>query len=147
MRKSKFSYNLVSVIGYGTFITRGIWKDKKNVEVCIIKDYIRIFPKGNWFPYVLPCKGALVYALKFDVTEEELRNLDIYEGIPENYFKREKIEVYNKYNKPFKAFIYLPTKIMIKEYNLSVDMDKNDNWKKEIKKYPEVLNKFPELGI
>ncbi|MFX1392625.1 MAG: hypothetical protein ACFFAH_03540 [Promethearchaeota archaeon] len=26
---------LLSVVGYGTFITHGYWKDKLNVEVCL----------------------------------------------------------------------------------------------------------------
>lgn len=143
----KISDDLVSVIGYGTFITRGIWKDKKNVEVCFIKDYIRIFPRRSWFPYVLPCRGGSFYALKFDVTKQELKNLDKYEGVYENYFKLEEVEGYKKDNQLFKAYIYLPTEDTIKELKLSVELDKNDNWKEEIKKFPEVLNKFPELGI
>jgi len=146
LKKSKSSYNLVSIIGYGTFITRGIWKNKKNVEVCIIKDYIRIFPEGNSFPFVLPSEGSSFYALKFDVTQDELKNLDFYEGVSENYFKRETILAYNKNKELFKAYLYVPTKIMIKNYNLSIEMDENDKWKEEIKKFPEILKVFPELG-
>ena len=70
------SPNLFSVVGYGTFITHGHWKNKRNIEVCLVKDYIRILPKGNWFPYVIPLRESSFWALKFEVTEQELRDLD-----------------------------------------------------------------------
>jgi serine protease inhibitor len=138
-------YNLVSVIGYGTFISRGIWRTKKNVEVCIVKDYIRIYPEGHWYPFILPLKGSSLYALKFDVTKEELRNFDFYEGVSENYFKREIIEVYCKNNEKIQAYIYLPTDQLITKYKISIDLDEKDRWKEEIKKDPEIIEKFPEL--
>jgi len=73
---SELPSNLISIVGYGTFITQGYWKKKINVEVCLIKDFIRIFPKGNWFPYALPCKHSSFWALRFCVYEEELDELD-----------------------------------------------------------------------
>jgi len=61
------SSDFIPIIGYGTFITHDFWKDKKNVEVCIVKNYIRIFiPKRNWFPYALPLKNSFFKALKFE---------------------------------------------------------------------------------
>ena len=72
--------------------------------------------------------------------------MDFYEGVSENYFKREFILACNTNKEPFKAYLYVPTEIMIKKYNLSIEMDKNDKWKEEIKKFPEILKLFPELG-
>ncbi len=145
MRELNPSYNLVSVIGYGTFISRGIWRTKRNVKVCVVKGYIRIYPEGYWYPFVLPSEGSSFYALKFDVTKEELRQLDFYEGVSENYFRREIIEVYHKSNEKIQAYIYLPTDQLIIKYNLSVDLDEMDRWREEIKKDPEIIEKFPEL--
>ncbi|MFX0019634.1 MAG: gamma-glutamylcyclotransferase family protein [Promethearchaeota archaeon] len=145
MREFNPSYNLVSVIGYGTFISRGIWRTKRNVEVCLIEGYIRIYPEGFWYPCVLPSERSSFYALKFDVTKEELRYLDFYEGVSENYFKREIIEVYLKNNEKVQAYIYLPTDQLITKYKLSVNLDEKDRWKEEIKKDSEIIEKFPEL--
>ncbi|MFX1494659.1 MAG: gamma-glutamylcyclotransferase family protein [Promethearchaeota archaeon] len=139
------SSNLVSVIGYGTFISRGIWRTKKNVEVCLVKDYIRIYPEGYWYPFILPSKGSSLFALKFDVTKEELKDLDFIEGVSENYFKREVIEVYRKNNEKIQAYIYLPTDQLITKNKLSVILDDKDRWKEEIKKDSEIIEKFPEL--
>ncbi|MFX1356242.1 MAG: gamma-glutamylcyclotransferase family protein [Promethearchaeota archaeon] len=144
--KNKSSSNY-SIVGYGTFITRGYWKDKNNVEICLVRDYIRIFPPGNWFPYVLPYKSSSFYALKFDVNKKELANLDFYEGIADKYFERKtvKILVNNKYM--ISAFIYVPSKSTIKSQKLTPEIDKNDLWKEEIKKFPEIVNIFPELTL
>jgi len=117
------SSSLYSVVGYGTFITRGYWKSKKNVEICLVRDYIRIFPPGNWFPYVLPCKLSSFFALKFDVNKEELGKIDFY----------------------ISAFIYVPSESTIKSQKLTPEIDKNDCWKEEIKKFPKLVSMFPEL--
>ena len=93
------SPNLHSVIGYGTFITNGLWKDKQEVTVCLVKDYIRILPEGSWFPYALPFNGGSFYALKFEVESKELKNLDYYEGIQYRFFERVKIKTYLKTKK------------------------------------------------
>ncbi|MFW9945231.1 MAG: gamma-glutamylcyclotransferase family protein [Candidatus Odinarchaeota archaeon] len=139
------SSNLVSVIGYGTFISRGIWRTKKNVEICLVKDYIRIYPEGYWYPFILPSEGSSFFALKFDVKKEELKDLDFIEGVSENYFKREVIEVYRKNNEKIQAYIYLPTDQLITKNKLSVSLDDKDRWKEEIKNDSEIIEKFPEL--
>lgn len=145
MKLNNDSASLYSVVGYGTFITQGYWKDKKNVEVCLVKDYIRIFPSGNWFPYALPCKSSSFYALKFDVHQEELTQLDFYEGVAESYFERKIVNIFLMNKKVIRAFLYLPTKSTILSQNLTPDIDKNDFWKEEIKKFPEIIKMFPEL--
>lgn len=143
--KSLSESNLISVIGYGTFITRGLWKNKQNVVACLIKDYIRIFLEDDWYPYAIPLTGASFYALKFDVSEVDLKILDYYEGVPDGIFKRVKIEVLLKNDIKIEAFIYLPTDNIIKSYNLSPELDRFDRWKEKIKKIPEIGEKFPEL--
>ena len=137
-------FKLISIIGYGTFITRNLWKDKKNVEVCTVKNFTRIYPKNSWFPYVLRSKGSFK-ALKFDVNEQELETLDRIEGVFEGLFKRVNTEIYLKNDQKASAFIYVPTDKTIKLQNLFIELDKTDQWKEEIKKYSEIVNKFPEL--
>ena len=140
------STDFIPIIGYGTFITHGFWKDKKNVEVCVVKNFIRIFiPERNWFPYALPLKNSYFKALKFEVTKRELEELDIYEGVNSGLFKRLKTEVVLKNDKQIEAFIYIPTTNTIISQRLTSELDIFDSWKKEIEKSPEVLKKFPEL--
>ena len=137
--------NLISIVGYGTFITRGIWKDKRNVEVCLVQDFVRILPQESWFPYALPLKNAYFRALKFDVFESDLEYLDEYEGLHSGLFRRVKIEVTVKNEQKKEAHMYIPTDKTIKKYNLTPNIDKKDKWKDEIKKFPEVVKNFPEL--
>ena len=140
------STDFIPIIGYGTFITHGFWKDKRNVEVCVVKNFIRIFiPERNWFPYALPLKNSFFKALKFEVTKQELKELDIYEGVNSGLFKRLKTEVVLKNDKQIEAFIYIPTTNTIISQRLTSELDRFDSWKKEIEKSPEVLKKFPEL--
>lgn len=140
------STDFIPIIGYGTFITHGFWKDKKNVEVCVVKNFIRIFiPERNWFPYALPLKNSYFKALKFEVTKRELEVLDIYEGVNSGLFKRVKTEVVLKNNKQIEAFIYVPTINTIISQRLTSELDRFDSWKKEIEKSPEILKSFPEL--
>ena len=134
-----------SIVGYGTFITKSYWKDKEDVETCLVKDYVRIFPEGNWFPYILSCKGASFWALKFNVSEKELDDLDQYEGVSANLFKRVETKVKLKNNEEIRAYLYVPTEETIESQNLSHEMDKIDRWKEEIKKIPDIVKEFPEL--
>ena len=133
-----------SIIGYGTFITECFWKDKQGVQVCLVKNFTRIFPKNSWFPYVLPSKNSF-WALKFEVNEQQLSFLDIYEGISAGLFKRSNAEIEFKNGKNSMAFIYIPTENLIRTHNLRLELDKEDRWKNEIKKHAEIVSKFPEL--
>ncbi len=136
--------DLSSIIGYGTFITNNLWKDKPNVEVCLVKNFTRIYPKGSWFPYALRSNGSFK-ALKFDVNKQELETLDIIEGVYEGLFERVKTIIYLKNNTKSSALIYIPTDKTIKSQNLSLELDEIDRWKEEISKCSEVLKKFPEI--
>jgi len=137
--------DLISVVGYGTFITEGYWKDKENVETCIVKDFVRIYPKANWFPFILPAKGNSFKALKFDVEKGQLHALDLYEGVSADLYDRVKIQVFIKNDNKINAFIYVPTQKTIESQGLTPEMDKNDRWREKIKKFPEIVKKFPEL--
>jgi gamma-glutamylcyclotransferase (GGCT)/AIG2-like uncharacterized protein YtfP len=137
-------FNLISIIGYGTFITRNLWEDKKNVEVCTVKNFTRIYPKNSWFPYALRSKGSFK-ALKFDVSEQELETFDHIEGVVGGLFKRVKTEIYLKNDRISSAFIYVPTDKTIESQNLSLELDKTDRWIEEIKKCHEIVKRFPEL--
>jgi len=142
--KNSTGSDLSSIIGYGTFITNNLWKDKPNVEVCLVKNFTRIYPKGSWFPYALRSNGSFK-ALKFDVNKQELETLDIIEGVYEGLFERVKTIIYLKNNTKSSALIYIPTDKTIKSQNLSLELDEIDRWKEEISKCSEVLKKFPEL--
>jgi hypothetical protein len=137
--------NLFSVVGYGTFITKYYWKDKFNVEVCKVLDYIRIFPQGYWFPYAIQCEGSSFWALKFDVYKQDLDNLDYYEGVHSNLFERVETQIILKDGKKLNAFIYVPSEETIIKEKLTLDIDKHDRWKEEIKNFPDIIKKFPEL--
>ena len=138
------SSNLISIVGYGTFITRNLWNDKANVEVCLVQNFTRIYPKDNWFPYALRSNNSFK-ALKFDVNKQELETLDLIEGVSEGLFERVTTEIYLKNNKKSSAFIYIPTNNTIISQKLTLELDKTDRWMEEILKNSEVLNKFPEL--
>ena len=116
--KDQTNCNPCSIIGYGTFITRGVWENKVNVEVCVVQNYTRIYPKGYWFPFVLPSKESF-WALKFEVDPLQLEILDNYEGLSSGFFKRVVADIVLKDNSKSKAFIYVPTKKTIEEQNLS----------------------------
>ncbi len=142
---SKINSEIINVVGYGTFITKLQWINDPNVEVCTINDFIRILPRGNWFPYVLPLQKKSFKALKFSVDETHLKKLDIYEGVQANLFERVEIEIIIKNQNRINAFIYIPTKDTIKTQKLNPNIDENDSWKEEIKKFPEIIKKFPDL--
>ncbi len=136
--------NFISVIGYGTFITLGHWKNKFNVEVCTVNNFTRIFPRNSWFPYGLKSSGSFK-ALKFAVTKEEIKLLDMIEGVDNGLFKRVMVDILLKNNQPSSAFMYVPTEETLVSQKLSLESDKIDRWKEEIKKMPEIIRKFPDL--
>ena len=144
MSSDKKNQNCVSVIGYGTFITLGYWKDKKNVEPCLVRNYSRVFPRNYWFPVVFPSNDSF-WALKFDVTHEELNQLDNYEGVHLGIFKRIQIKVELKIGKKINAFLYIPTENLITSQMLTKELDTSDRWKEHIKTFPEIVQLFPEL--
>ena len=136
--------NLQPIIGYGTFITRGLWKNKINVEVCTVNNFTRIYPKGSWFPYALKSDGSFK-ALKFAIPKEEIKLLDEIEGVDSGLFKRVMVDILLKNNRSSSAFMYVPTEGTIVSQKLTLESDKIDRWKEEIKKIPEIVRNFPDL--
>ena len=112
-----------------------------------MRDFIRIFPEGNWFPFVLPSKGSSFKALKFDVKESYLDELDEYEGVPVGLFERIKVPIILVNRDIIDALIYVPTLKTIETKKLNPKLDKNDRWREEIKKIPEIVMRFPELVL
>jgi hypothetical protein len=74
-----------------------------------------------------------------------LKKLDNYEGVLSCIFKRVKTQILLKKEISQSAYIYIPTTEFIKVNGLHLELDKNDRWKEEIKKYPKIVRKFPEL--
>ncbi|MHA1105613.1 MAG: gamma-glutamylcyclotransferase family protein [Promethearchaeota archaeon] len=144
MSSDKKNHNVVSVIGYGTFITRRYWKDKQNVEPCLVSNYSRVFPPRYWFPVVLPSNDSF-WALKFDVTQAELNQLDNYEGVHLGLFERIQTKVELKTGNKIKAFLYVPTENFIISQMLTKELDTSDRWKDHVKTFPEIVQLFPEL--
>ncbi len=142
--KNNDSSNSNFIIGYGTFITLGHWKNKFNVEVCTVNNFTRIFPRNNWFPYALKSSGSFK-ALKFAVTKEEIKLLDEIEGVDSGLFKRVMVDILLKNNRASSAFMYVPTEETIVSQKLTLESDKIDRWKEEIKKIPEIVRNFPDL--
>lgn len=134
-------------MGYGTFITKLYyqWKNTIPIKACKVLNYVRIFPEDYPFPFVLPKKGAAFWALLFEISSSRLKKLDRYEGVHANFYNRVLTKVELKNGKIIQAFIYEPTKKTIKEENLSYKTDMEDKWQEEIKKHPEIVEKFPEL--
>ena len=133
-----------SVIGYGTFITRGYWKDKQNIEPCLVSNYSRVFPPNYWFPVVFPSNDSF-WALKFDVSQEELNQLDNYEGVHLGLFERIRTQVELKRGNKIIAFLYIPTENLIITQKLTIELDTSDRWKDHLKTFPEIVQLFPEL--
>jgi gamma-glutamylcyclotransferase (GGCT)/AIG2-like uncharacterized protein YtfP len=134
-----------TIVGYGTFITSKKWSNYSNVEVCLIKGYRRILPPGNWFPYVLPDESSQFWGLKFEVTFGQLSQLDKFEGVDTNLYYRRTIQVVLKDKSEINADIYLPTETTVIREKLTLEMDNVDAWKFEMKKYKEIVERFPEL--
>ncbi len=83
--------------------------------------------------------------LKFEVEKAQLNGLDQYEGVSAGLFKRVKTQVLLKNGNIIHAFIYVPTKKTIESQNLTFELDKRDRWREEIKKFSEIVKRFPEL--
>jgi len=112
--------------------------------VCTVNNFTRIFPRNNWFPYALKSAGSFK-ALKFAVTKEEIKFLDEIEGVDSGLFKRVMVDILLKNNRSSSAFMYVPTEETIVSQKLTLESDKIDRWKEEIKKIPEIVRNFPDL--
>ncbi len=136
----------VRVVGYGTFITRRTFERYKNLELCKVTGFKRVYPPRSGYPFALPCgEKDGFWALLFDVPVEELPSFDNYEGAPILY-ERKTISVQLKSSQMVSAEIYVASKKEIQDCNLTTTMDPTDRWRDVIKaKVPDLLEKFPEL--
>jgi len=112
--------------------------------VCTVNCFTRIFPINSWFPYALKSSGSFK-ALKIDVTKEDIKLLDVIEGVDNGLFKRLMVDILLKNNQPSSAFMYVPTEETIVSQKLTLESDEVDRWKEEIKKIPEIVRNFPDL--
>jgi len=137
----------MKIFGYGTFITSGIYQNFENVRAAYLPGYLRVLRPTDPFPYVLkddsntPPKGF--WGLVFEVTPDQLVDLDYYEG---SLYERIQVEcMYNDRRKEF-ITIYYPTKRSIKYYKLTEYIVDFDPWQEKIKTdHPEIVEEFPEL--
>lgn len=134
------------MIGYGTFITNQTYSEAKQVFVCKLRNYRRLWFGTTIYPFIIPDKEfAGLHALCFTLDKERLPSLDKYEGVEAGLYTREEIEVELESGDFCQAFIYIPTQKCINEYELTSTKDPNDSWMNEIKKTPEIGDKFPKL--
>jgi hypothetical protein len=139
---------LETIIGYGTFITRYMFSDKKNVRVVTVKGFKRVFnSKAAWYPFVLQDENASLKALAFEVTQRQMLSMDSYEGYfnkPEwDLYSRVKITMIDVDGKEKEAWIYKPTGLTIKKLNISSDWP--DTWIDVMKKDSKIVEMFPAL--
>ena len=102
------------LVGYGTFITRGTWKNYPSCRVCRVPGLRRVYdPKMAGFPFAIGDKQAEMLAVCFLVDEDSLEAFDRYEGVGQGLYERVKRDVLVKEDDGAwvsrKAWIYLPT--------------------------------------
>ncbi len=136
----------VYIVGYGTFIPNQTVLKSKDVQVCKIRNFRRIWTGETVFPFVLKDSAFPgFYGLVFQVSPSRLEKLDLYEGVDQGMFTRDSIEVELLSGENLKACTYVPTPKTIAEYNLSFASDPDDRWMEEIRKNSEVCSHFPQL--
>ena len=74
----------MKIFGYGTFITRGIYREYPNIRAAYLLGFIRIHRPVDPFPYILSNeynpKIRGFWGLVFEVDDRGLDQLDYYEG-------------------------------------------------------------------
>lgn len=102
-----------SVFGYGTFITKQMYKGKQNVRAAYLPNYYRVYRPQDWFPYILMDDNSFrnvksgFWGLLFYVTENELRHLDQYEG-EGSIYRRIRVDGLEKTGEETEFFVYYP---------------------------------------
>ncbi|GAB4308563.1 MAG: hypothetical protein Kow0069_06950 [Promethearchaeota archaeon] len=136
-----------SILGYGTFLTRGEWKGAEGVEPAFLSGYRRVLPPGNPFPFAIrdpDCPGF--WALKFEVTPLRLVELDHYEGIKEGLYHRRKLPARLVGGDRWAfVYVYLPTAATVRRFKLSPSLDPDDSWKEVLRADAELVARFPQL--
>jgi gamma-glutamylcyclotransferase (GGCT)/AIG2-like uncharacterized protein YtfP len=100
---------MANLFVYGTLLSKGIWKSIVNREYssdsAVLKVYARKKVKRKNYPGLIKRDGSKVEGMiYYDVSEEDFRNLDAYEG--EEYV-RKKVYVLLESGKGVDCFTYL----------------------------------------
>ncbi|MBD3352412.1 MAG: hypothetical protein GF364_13070 [Candidatus Lokiarchaeota archaeon] len=146
---------MMLVFGYGTFITKKIYKDKNNVQPAYLPRYFRVYRPRDWFPYVIKssdCNDSVdfkpgFWGLVFQVNKSELTELDLYEG-EGSLYKRISEQFLLPDGSKIDAFLYYPMKNTIRRYNLMDYIRLGDLWRKKIiEEHPDIVKEFPQLAL
>ncbi|MFW9890271.1 MAG: gamma-glutamylcyclotransferase family protein [Candidatus Thorarchaeota archaeon] len=138
------------LVGYGTFITKGTWKNYPSCRVCKVPGLRRMYdPKMAWFPFAIDDEETEMLAVCFLVDEDSLEAFDRYEGVGQGLNERVKREVLVKEEDGIwisrEAWIYLPTSSTM-ENPLFPWEDSDDRWLREnIQELVELHASFPEF--
>ncbi len=99
------------VVGYGTFITRRLWKQHPTRQVCWVLGHRRVYdPRFAPFPFAIKSADSSFLGILFPATESELERLDYYEGVDSGLYYRKTCTVrLAGTNQIESAWIYLPT--------------------------------------
>ena len=139
---------LTPMIGYGTFITSEIFRNKRNIEPCFIPHFRRIIPPAwDAYPFALPDPAYPgFFGLKFEVDALQLKELDLIEGVDSKLYYREKVEILIRGGKKTEAFIYIPTETTQNRFKITLTADLNDRWLEFIRQHHNLLREIPEVG-
>ena len=163
MEKKEDSEKQIKMIGYGTFIIRSASGESifKVVGTGSIKNFVRIYhPKfeelGIFYPFAVPTeKNSTLKALVYDISVEDLKELDYYEGVP-HLFQRTTCKVVLSDGKELETLIYIPSKSTCEQLkdrlrDIMNDEELNEMWEKDLwlksleKQYPLVKRIYPNL--
>ena len=94
---------------YGTLLSNKIWKSIVNREYssdsAVLKVYARKKVKGKNYPGLIEQDGSVVEGkIYYDISEEDFRKLDAYEG---EEYARTKVSVQLSSGKSIESFTYL----------------------------------------
>ncbi|MHA1129493.1 MAG: gamma-glutamylcyclotransferase family protein [Candidatus Helarchaeota archaeon] len=145
------------IIGYGTFLLRSTRETfhLKPVEVIVVHGYKRLFHPclPYHFPFILKAgKEQCFKGILFQIPENNLADLDAYEGVP---------KLYNRINYKAKSrfppwFLYLPSVSTQKQLEADIEqyltpeeqntLFSSDLWLDYLRAFePALLQEFPAL--
>ena len=140
------------IFGYGTFISLRMYKDKKKVQAAFLPDYYRVYKPSNGFPYILKASDYQslrkpgFWGLIFEVNQEELKRLDVYEGEGSLYHRiNGNCILPNKNEQP--VSFYYPTESSIRYEDLANYLRHGDTWLEKMKREnADIIMEFPDLS-
>jgi gamma-glutamylcyclotransferase (GGCT)/AIG2-like uncharacterized protein YtfP len=100
---------MANLFVYGTLLSNKIWKSIVNREYssdsAVLKGYARKKVKGKNYPGLIEQDGSVVEGkIYYDISEEDFRKLDAYEG---EEYARTKVSVQLSSGKSIESFTYL----------------------------------------